>query len=76
MLISTVVICNHYSYKVRSYVLFVILKPVLLFLIIRNDRFVGGTQQDSHEALRQILDALRVEEIDVSLQFNGRYNYY
>ena len=46
---------------------FLILKPVLsLFPIIRNDRFVGGTQQDSHEALRQILDALRVEEIDVS----------
>ena len=59
------------SYKICSYITmyyFRILKPVLsLFLIIRNDRFVGGTQQDSHEALRQILDALRVEEIDVSL---------
>ena len=43
--------------------------------IIRNGRFTGGTQQDSHEALRQILDALRMEEIDVSLHFNGRCIY-
>ena len=38
------------------------------FLIIRNERFAIGTQQDSHEALRQIFDELREEEIKVSTQ--------
>ena len=54
-----------------------ILKPVLsLFRIIRDKRFVKGTPQDSHEALRLILGALKEEEINVSLQFSDRHNYH
>ena len=37
-------------------------------LTIRNKRFAIGTQQDSHEALRQIFEELREDEIKVSMQ--------
>ena len=35
------------------------------FYCIRNLRFTRGTQEDSHEALRCIFDALKDEEIQV-----------
>ena len=31
----------------------------------RNSRFIRGTQEDSHEALRCLFDALKDEEIQV-----------
>ena len=54
-----------------------ILKPVLsLFCIIRDKEFAKKRQQDSHEALQLFLSALKEEEINVSLQFSDRHNYY
>ena len=34
-------------------------------MYLRNSRFVQGTQEDSHEALRCIFDAIKNEEIEV-----------
>ena len=34
-------------------------------ILIRNSRFTRGTQEDSHEALRCIFNALKEEEIQV-----------
>ena len=34
-------------------------------LCVRNSRFTKGRQEDSHEALRCIFDALKEEEIQV-----------
>ena len=36
-----------------------------IYMYLRNSRFVQGTQEDSHEALRCIFDAIKNEEIDV-----------
>ena len=36
-------------------------------MCIRNPRFTRGTQEDSHEALRCMFDALKTEEIQVRI---------
>ena len=45
-----------------------VLLSCVLYFFIRNPRFVQGTQEDSHEALRCLFDAIKNEEIEV-------YNY-
>ena len=37
----------------------------MCYACIRNKRFGRGTEEDSHEALRYLLSALRQEEIKV-----------
>ena len=39
----------------------------MISVYIRNPRFGRGTEEDSHEALRCLLDGLKMEEIDVSI---------
>ena len=36
-------------------------------MCLRNSRFVKGTQEDSHEAMRCIFDAIKNEEIEVRI---------
>ena len=36
-------------------------------MYLRNSRFVKGTQEDSHEAMRCIFDAIKNEEIEVRI---------
>ena len=36
-------------------------------LYLRNSRFVRGTQEDSHEALRCLFDAVKNEEVEVCI---------
>lgn len=36
-------------------------------MYLRNSRFVKGTQEDSHEAMRCIFDAIKNEEIEVHI---------
>lgn len=43
---------------------------------IRNSRFGCGTEEDSHEALRYILSALREEEIKVHYQLINNCSVY
>ena len=38
----------------------------ILYVSYRNPRFGRRTEEDSHEALRCLLDGLKMEEIDVS----------
>ena len=46
-----------YKYNVRG--------VAMCYACIRNSRFGRGTEEDSHEALRYLLSALRQEEIKV-----------
>ena len=40
-----------------------------MYVYFRNKRFGRGTEEDSHEALRCVLSALRQEEIKVCYHY-------
>lgn len=37
------------------------------YILYRHSRFVRGTQEDSHEVLRALLDDIKNEEIEVCM---------
>ena len=47
----------------------------VLHIYFRNKRFGRGTEEDSHEALRCVLSALRQEEIKVCYHYQYSYTY-
>ena len=49
---------------------------LLYHLYLRNPRFVQKSQEDSHEALRCMLDAIKNEEIDVRMYGCMRIHYF
>ena len=46
-------------------------REILTTIGRKYDQYLGFRQQDAHEFLRHMLDAMRMEELDVSFAFLG-----